>query len=1253
MSLAITDTPRFRWVTCQLDYLCQLRTDRERREALDQLPPTLKSTYKRILKRVAINSYQNCKLVKTALSWILYAREPLTTRALCQALSIEETSKCLDAEGEPSEEDILASCSSFIRLASEGSHLESAHFTVQEFFESIEPNSSLGFFRLEGDAAKQPELEMPILGFFHLNRDVAELEMSKTCLRYLQLEEFHRPWFEEANRIVSEIPVTHPVSVVSGLSSEKFEFLSQFVSRRHSNLPFLGHAAQWWTVYARDRQDDSEIFALEQQLFHPPHSDAFLSWTWEYLMDFDPSGGFPRGVTQFRQNYDFIFHGSDFDQLLITCASFEPLHLACHTLLVRLANWLLESGCDRNQTSALGSPLALSVQHPNRHFLCEEHEYEYLSIVVFWDKNSRFETVNTANRAIFALLVESGADLTRLEYGRNAVPLPLIWSALWSQEFSELLLRAGALMSKDLIDLLRTSCLASDEYRFHIAELLSAVPDINVDEDDKEALLELISLAGSSGVEDIIQQHHSVALQTSHGQSNKRLEHLVHAARLGTKRLFLDLLGAPKLDLGVVDDHTGKSALHIAVAYGAVHIVSELLSQGAEPNMQDKEGRCPVHCCITDTIDESASQIFDLLCAHGSVLEQADELGVTVWHFAALHDRVQILEKLQKMVPDHNFHFNHLTTKGHTPFEYSFMGPSIQAFQYHLQAPEAAASFTADPIPLLAHIPAEEDNVRVVPFLQALLKQGLSPDVRLSDGSTVLHLCVLNFIATSGTELTLGNDDWDCLFEDLVKQGVDPTSPRDDGKLPLHLFCDIGTGGFYTDRCRDLSDRILRTLGNKATVNAQDHNGVTAVHLLCDPDDSSLYDTYWLDRFASFEYLLSLQSQSSHESSHVNPHVLSYMRMLAKTPRRQDHQDQPICNMLRQCVPFLSAQDLASSALADLSLVFLAKQDRLYTDFLEELFEAGVSVDVRRSQQPRYSALELACMDPTVEPKILRAILKRTHCLHRKHPRGLGLIHLTCNVPDGNETTLHALVQAGVDCRERTAWNDTALMFAAGWNNMRQIDFLLANGADINATDDNGMNSAHSAAFTDSVDALIRLEHAGIDLSATCNFDTGLDLILQGATILHIAARNESYSVVEHLVNSPCQDQLHVTAGDNLTPFLLAAQAGHSTILEILASKGAAIDALSSRGLSALHLAAENMKLDAVRVLLKLGCDPSLRDQNAISPVLYALRNEHTEMVELLRAHEKQRGEPKHQQIWLYAVWIIHTRVSSKGKKMI
>ena len=43
---------KFRWVACQIEFLCELPNDAARRTALQSLPPDLHSTYSRILDRV-------------------------------------------------------------------------------------------------------------------------------------------------------------------------------------------------------------------------------------------------------------------------------------------------------------------------------------------------------------------------------------------------------------------------------------------------------------------------------------------------------------------------------------------------------------------------------------------------------------------------------------------------------------------------------------------------------------------------------------------------------------------------------------------------------------------------------------------------------------------------------------------------------------------------------------------------------------------------------------------------------------------------------------------------------------------------------------------------------------------------------------------------------------------------------------------------------------------------------------------------
>jgi hypothetical protein len=101
---------RFRWVACQLDYLCSLPNDAEKRKALGSLPPGLEATYERILKRVNQEDESIKTMVQNTLQWIVSADDEIPADALCHAISVKDGDKVLDQEALYDEEDILMYC---------------------------------------------------------------------------------------------------------------------------------------------------------------------------------------------------------------------------------------------------------------------------------------------------------------------------------------------------------------------------------------------------------------------------------------------------------------------------------------------------------------------------------------------------------------------------------------------------------------------------------------------------------------------------------------------------------------------------------------------------------------------------------------------------------------------------------------------------------------------------------------------------------------------------------------------------------------------------------------------------------------------------------------------------------------------------------------------------------------------------------------------------------------------------------------
>jgi ankyrin repeat protein len=110
-------------------------------------------------------------------------------------------------------------------------------------------------------------------------------------------------------------------------------------------------------------------------------------------------------------------------------------------------------------------------------------------------------------------------------------------------------------------------------------------------------------------------------------------------------------------------------------------------------------------------------------------------------------------------------------------------------------------------------------------------------------------------------------------------------------------------------------------------------------------------------------------------------------------------------------------------------------------------------------------------------------------------------------------------------------------------------------------------------------------------------------------TALHIAAENGTEGVVRVLIeNDALIDAIAVTNKD--TPLVLAAGAGHDTIVAMLLAKGANANHQNAYGSSPLHQAAKNHHTGCVKSLLAAGADVHLKNNKGSSPLLLACYQE-------------------------------------------
>ncbi|KAK5111606.1 hypothetical protein LTR85_011835 [Meristemomyces frigidus] len=271
----------FRWVTCQIDHLCDLPSDTARRRALDELPPDLNETYARIMRRINGQREATRVMVQRVLWWLV--EDHLTIEELREAITINEGDTSIDAEAKPEIKIILWRCSSLVRLSHDGHRIEFAHSTVQEYLRSTQ---------LRDD---------PEVGIYHYLSSAASRYKALTFLTYLKMEDFDS---------VSADP--------------------EGLKHRMDLYPFYEVAAQLF-----DRQDFMD--ALEEQdwrqiriLFSPAETPTFRAWAQTYVVQ----------SVYFLEDHEDPADDTSKEafRLLSVLAEGDPLHFACALGLPILSN---------------------------------------------------------------------------------------------------------------------------------------------------------------------------------------------------------------------------------------------------------------------------------------------------------------------------------------------------------------------------------------------------------------------------------------------------------------------------------------------------------------------------------------------------------------------------------------------------------------------------------------------------------------------------------------------------------------------------------------------------------------------------------------------------------------------------------------------------------------------------------------------------------------------------------------------------
>ena len=239
---------------------------------------------------------------------------------------------------------------------------------------------------------------------------------------------------------------------------------------------------------------------------------------------------------------------------------------------------------------------------------------------------------------------------------------------------------------------------------------------------------------------------------------------------------------------------------------------------------------------------------------------------------------------------------------------------------------------------------------------------------------------------------------------------------------------------------------------------------------------------------------------------------------------------------------------------------------------------------------------------------------------------------------------------------------DSELVTAVKNGDRAAVRTLLRNPATVNVVEPDGSTALHWAVQADDLDTVDRLIRAGAKVSVATRY---------GVTPLTLAARNGNTDIVERLLRAGANPNTRSPEGE--TVLMTAARAGATAVAKLLLVHGADIDArerfqgqtalmwaaaenhaqmvgmlleagaspgiagsifadhelkpldggtpkapTSKGAMTALHYAAREGAVDAVRVLVAHGADLDIVDPDGVNALLYATINGHTDTAALL-----------------------------------
>ncbi|CAG9989664.1 unnamed protein product [Clonostachys byssicola] len=1204
----------FRWVVCQLDYLCEFSTDDDRREALKELPPTLHESYTRLLVRIHGRPLKVCKMVQMCLHFIAFFPWSLSIQELCQAVSVPEgVSVSLSGSRMISKRDILRECSSLIRISANGESFEFAHFTVQEFLQ----DSSL--------------LRTPDLEGFHMSKAKSNSILATQCVRFLQLRNFDR----------------QPSKAQEWLNY-KFE--------RTSSYPFYDKAAIAWPILSREQLESEELLDAVKSLFHPFRTSFFLPWAedlFDYIM-----GGMQAEVTSWQKSqtrFDSALQDRHSPAWVIE-GGIKPLHLSAILNIPEITAFLLskEDKTVLHAKSRLGTPLYLA-------------EASILGIPIRpYDDNGSIKlnsdlcAVSRRRVETISYLTKAGADLAMLLDNPNVFfSASIIDFGLRSFDSSLQLLKAGFVPSDhDIRRFAHSLSLTNSRPEDH--ELESSFLEILNYLKDSDAYsstwgFELGKCLWSACVElNFSFTKHPELTDTRISLSKETLMDKIRTAiKIDDVEQLRVCLQDPRVS--ITDNGDGGTLLHDAVWACALHCTRLLLSLKSDPSAKNEKGRSPVHWChhLTDV------EILKLLVEYNTEVFLQDSFGRNLWHYYAI-DRdfhVSILDILFKidMERGHNSLLAE-DTYGFTPLELC-LGEDLKDEEIFLfidycdRMPNFWQAHRCV-FPIAArrgrkHVLKKLMDLNVIP--KTIGPSEMSPLHELGLMSDLKTVTILKNLYPAACQLRVGDHTPLEYYLNNILCGP-ACAPSGEVFMPdkdvIHdLYCEqlsgsdqIGRTGLWRYTCK------LLTQFMKACAFCAHHCSGVHDHVI----GKSI-----------IEVMIDLGAMKDYESQTS----LSGVKLLFEDVLMALKDRSNVRLNTQQFINISTVEKVISSsqywepnspwAIELLREVIMCKD----VATVRYLLDSGLDPHQRLGTE---TTIEYACLGSNLEwlcdsedgKEVFQCLLDHSNPERLKDwdYKGLSLLHRveTQSYEPGLHWVIDKLVEMGLDTNAFNSSPEIAtterlppLVYHLNQGSLFCASVLLELGADPNMAPPNGMGTIMMATYwgyTSILDAtLASSKKSGLKVRWEAPMiiekyspSAGKYQDEKDCTAIHLACSMGHLDCVKFF-NEQSLLSIESLSCSQRTPLHFCAEQGYPDIAKYLVESGAKIDSKDANGDTPLHLAACQGRIQTVKLLVELGATDGI-NKSFKNPALLASEFGHQEIAQFL---EQEFGKMSHRDPYL------------------